>query len=76
MLTPFVNLVKPTCQTVTAGSVDLSGDFTGITKPTTLTGDLTIPKFTSCGLLSTPFVTAAVSGPGNKVTVQLAPPAS
>ena len=32
-----------------AGSVALSGDFTGITEPATLTGDLTIPSFSGCG---------------------------
>lgn len=73
VIAPGINLVKPTCKTTSAGSVALSGDFTGITEPATLTGDLTIPSFSGCGFGRDLLVTAAVSGPGNKVTVDLSP---
>ena len=49
-----------------SGPLDLAAGFT-------FTGTTTIPRLTGCGL-TTPLLTALLSGPGNAFTVRLSPP--
>lgn len=73
-LLPFVNLVAPGCQTASPVVLPLTytGPLASLTSPLTFTGTVTIPPLTHCGL-STPLLTAVMSGPDNPVSVTLTP---
>ena len=73
-----VNLVSGTCTTsqtnlALTGTLDkLPNGYLNVFGPVHLKGNLTIPKFTNCGL-TTPLLNAISAGPDNAVSIELQP---
>ncbi|KYH44124.1 hypothetical protein [Branchiibius sp. NY16-3462-2] len=73
-----VNLVSGSCTTsqtnlTLTGTLDkLPSGYLNVFGPVHLKGNLTIPKFSNCGL-TTPLLNAVSAGPDNAVTIELQP---
>lgn len=73
-----VNLVSGACTTsqtdlALTGTLDkLPSGYLNVFGPVHLKGNLTIPKFSNCGL-TTPLLNAISAGPGNAVSIELQP---
>ena len=69
-LLPFINLVSGKCTTKTPASAHLEGEVV-LGGYTNLATTFTLPKFEKCGLLTTPVINLAMSGPNNGMAIEL-----
>lgn len=69
----FINLAGPNCGTATPATVTMSGPI-DLVNGSTFTGEFEIPRFSGCGLLTTPTLNLLVAGPGNTFTATASPP--
>jgi hypothetical protein len=70
---PFVNLVGDNCRTREPVSISTDGelDLADLEGGLEITAEFTIPKFSRCGLLTTPILNLLIPGDGNSFTAVL-----